>query len=153
METQDLKITNILRINNIRITPQRIEVYKILLNENKHLSVEEIYKKVKDKFPNISLSTAYSILELFQKKRLAKEVRIQFDRICFELRRDNHHHHLFCRKCRRIFDLDITPCPALKKKEVNGHLLDELHGYFYGICKDCRKKGGKSERKDREDFR
>ncbi len=127
----------VLKENGIRVTPQRLGVYDVLCSENKHLTVEEIYRKIKVKFPAISLATVYTILELYARKNLVREIRITFDKSCFDGRMDSHHHFL-CKKCAKIFDIDLQPCPALKRSEVNGHLIQELQGYFYGICRDCR---------------
>lgn len=131
---------HVLKESNIRITPQRLGVYKILRQEARHLTVDEIYEKIKKRFPSVSLATVYTILELFKEKNLAQEIRIKNDKSCFEIRVDGHHHFL-CKKCGQIFDVDITPCPSLEKKEVDGHLIGEHRGYFYGICRDCKKRG------------
>jgi Fur family peroxide stress response transcriptional regulator len=133
----------ILKDHNLRVTPQRLGVYNILHNKNKHLTAEDIYRKMKVNFPSISLATVYSILELFAKKNLLREVRIDFDRSCFEARTDTHH-HFKCKKCFRIFDIDLHPCPALHNKMVDGHIIEELQGYFYGTCSECCQ--GKEER-------
>ena len=130
----DIKI---LKENNIRVTPQRLGVYEVLCSENKHLTAEEIYRKIRVKFPAISLATVYTILELYGRKDLVREIRINFDKSCFDDRMDSHHHFL-CRKCKKIFDIDLPPCTALKNSEVNGHIIQELQGYFYGICRDCK---------------
>ncbi|MCK4994958.1 MAG: transcriptional repressor [Candidatus Omnitrophica bacterium] len=127
----------ILKENSIRITPQRLGVYEVLCNENKHLTVEQIYRKIKVKFPAVSLSTVYTILELYCRKNLVREMRITFNKSCFDGRMDSHH-HFYCKKCAKIFDIDLQPCPTLQRSEVNGHLIQELQGYFYGICCNCR---------------
>jgi len=129
----------ILKGSNIRITPQRLGVYKILSQEVRHLTAEEIYEKIKKRFPGVSLATVYTILELFKEKKLVQEIRIKIDKSCFEARVDRHHHFL-CKKCGQIFDVDIAPCLSLEKKEVDGHLIEEHQGYFYGICRICKKR-------------
>jgi len=127
-----------LKESNIRITPQRLGVYRVLRQEARHLTAESIYEKVKKRLPGVSLATVYTILELFKEKNLAQEIRIKNDKSCFEIRVDGHHHFL-CRECGRIFDVDIAPCPTLEKKEVDGHSIGAYQGYFYGICRECRK--------------
>ncbi|MBU4305910.1 MAG: transcriptional repressor [Candidatus Omnitrophica bacterium] len=126
-----------LKEKHIRLTPQRLAVYEALARENKHLTVEEIYGKIKKRFPAVSLATVYSILELYRKKGIAAEIRITFNRSCFEARTDSHH-HFFCRECKKIYDVELRPCPALQAAQVDGHSIEELHGYFYGICRECR---------------
>ncbi|MBU1043988.1 MAG: transcriptional repressor [Candidatus Omnitrophica bacterium] len=133
------KRVEILKKHNIRITPQRLGVYEILLDKNKHLTAEAIYRKIRVSFPTISLATVYSILELYYKKHLLNEIRIDFDKSCFDIRTDTHHHFL-CKQCAEIYDIDLHPCSALNNKEVDGHLIHELQGYFYGICSKCKDK-------------
>ncbi|MFH2137994.1 MAG: Fur family transcriptional regulator [Candidatus Omnitrophota bacterium] len=128
---------NILKEQGIRITPQRVRIFELLAAEKRHLCVEELYEKIKESFPAVSLATVYSILELLKKKGIIREIRIKFDKSCYEARTDLHH-HFSCRKCKKIFDIDLTPCPALQSKEINGHIIEELQGYFYGICRDCK---------------
>jgi Fe2+ or Zn2+ uptake regulation protein len=126
----------ILKEKKIKITPQRIGVLDILTRENKHLTVEQIYGKMKDKFPAVSLATIYSILELYSKQDIISQVRITSERSCYEARTESHH-HFYCTICKKIYDIDLQPCPALKASMVEGHSIEKLHGYFYGRCKNC----------------
>jgi len=73
-----------------------------------HLTAEDIYAKIKEEFPSLSLATVYSILEIFRRAELIGEIRINFDKFCFDIRTDLHHHFL-CRQSGEIFDVDI-PC-------------------------------------------
>lgn len=127
----------VLRDHQIKPTQQRLEVYQTLLKKGKHLTVEEIYEEVRARMPAISLATVYTIVDLFKQKQVINEIRIQFDKSRFEARIDPHHHFL-CKQCKKVFDLSIKPCKALEQREVEGNLIDELQGYFYGSCKDCR---------------
>ena len=131
------KAEKVLKGKNIRATPQRLEVYRILRETAGHLTAEEVYARSKRLFPAISLATVYTILELLKSKQLVDEIRINFGRSCFELK-DCEHHHFLCNRCGRIFDIDIVPCPTLKKRQVDGHVIETFQGYFYGTCKDCK---------------
>jgi len=133
------KKVDLLKQKKIRITPQRLGILDVLEKTNEHLTAEELYDRMKPKFPAISLATVYSVLELYKKNGIVVEIRIMLDRACFEMRLD-HHHHFYCKSCGKIIDIDLHPCPALKKEEVEGHTIEELHGYFYGVCRDCKKK-------------
>lgn len=129
----------VLKERKIRVTPQRVEVLRVLRCKNCHLTAEEVYEKLKPKLPAISLATIYTVLELFKGKGIVNEMHIRPDKACFDMRVDRHHHFL-CTCCGIIFDVDIQPCSTLKKGEVQGHKIEDLQGYFYGICKNCRKK-------------
>ena len=127
----------LLKSHNIKVTHQRIGVCKVIFDSDSHYSAEEIFDKVKIEIPTISLATVYSILDFFKEKRLISEIKIKFDRSCYERRLDLHHHFL-CKKCGKILDLNIKPCHALETGSVEGHSIEDLKGYFYGICKDCK---------------
>lgn len=129
--------TRILKEHKIRVTPQRLAVFKVLNESVKHLTAEEIHSEVRGNFPAISLGTVYSVLEFFKKKGLIQEIRINFDKSRYETDTSEHHHFL-CQKCGNIFNIDMDPCPALRNREVEGHFIRSLQGYFYGICKKCR---------------
>lgn len=128
----------VLSARGIRVTPQRLAVYKVL-KEKRHASAEEIYEEVRDEFPMMSFATVYSILELFKEKGLANELRIDFDRSTFDIRTERHHHFL-CKLCGRIYDVDLQPCKPLRTGNVNGHIIEDFQGYFYGVCKECQKR-------------
>ena len=130
---------NVLGAHKIRITPQRVEVYRVL-GGNKHLTVDDIYGRITVHFPSMSLATVYTVLELYKTKGLVQEIRVEGHKSCFELRMDPHHHFV-CRQCQRILDIDLAPCPALQRNEVQGHRIERLHGYFVGVCRQCRPGG------------
>ena len=128
---------NILKNHNIKATPQRLGVYNILFKEGRHHTAEEIYENIKKEFPTISLATVYSILEIFKEKQLVQEIRIDFHKSSFDIKRERHH-HFQCKRCKKIYDIEMPCCEALNTGEVEGHRIEEFQGYFYGICKDCR---------------
>lgn len=133
------KILNILKKKNIRPTPQRLQVYKIISTSEQHLDAEAIYKAAQEDIPSISFATIYTILDLFKENKLVKEIKIRSDKSCFD-KRINFHPHLLCKSCGQVVDIEINPCSSLQKREINGHLIDDFQGYFYGVCRKCRKK-------------
>jgi Fur family transcriptional regulator, peroxide stress response regulator len=128
----------ILKSKGIKITTQRAEVFNVLAKSIEHLTIDEIFEKVHKKYPMISLATVYSILDAFKTHGLVQEIRILPEKACYNNRVDLHH-HFYCRKCKKIFDIDIPFCATLGKKEVNGHMIEECQGNFYGICQECKK--------------
>ncbi len=136
------QLSEILREHHIKVTPQRLCVFEVLRDIPQHLSVEEVHHKVRKKIPSVSLATIYSALEYLKERGLLKEIKIDFERSLYEAREDEHH-HFYCRRCKKTLDIDLPPCSALKKKEIQGHVVDEFQGYFYGICRKCRSKNKK----------
>ncbi|MFA5088625.1 MAG: Fur family transcriptional regulator [Candidatus Omnitrophota bacterium] len=131
------KLSENLRQNKIKVTPQRLAVLSVVREARTHASVEQVFQRVRESIPGVSLSTVYSVLEYLRDKGLIREIKIDSDRALYEARSDGHHHFL-CERCHKIYDIDIPLCATLRKREVEGHSIDAFQGYFYGRCKACR---------------
>jgi len=132
------KSASILKERGIVATPQRVAVWKFLGQKEGHYCVESVYNEIKKIFPTISLATIYTILETFKNANIVQELNIRKNRICYDTCIHNHHHFL-CKNCEKIYDIDIE-CKNAKKEKICGHKVEDIHGYFYGICKNCLKK-------------
>ncbi|HGE72303.1 TPA: transcriptional repressor [Candidatus Poribacteria bacterium] len=126
--------------NNLKLTPQRVEVYKELVKFNDHPSVTKIYKRVKQKFPNISFDTVNRTLQLFVEIGVAKLVEGVQD-----IRRydgvTKRHNHFHCLKCNKIIDIYDE---RLDKIEIPKDLYEKLSIIdtkivFNGLCEKCKK--------------
>lgn len=129
----------LLRGKGVKVTSQRVAVLELLSRKDRHYSAEQIFRSLQKKFPSISLGTIYATLEALRSKDLITEIQIVPGKASFEVRQDQHH-HFYCKQCRGVFDVDIPFCRSLQEREVDGNLIEECHGYFHGICKECRKK-------------
>lgn len=134
------KLKNMLKEKGIKPTYQRLKVLEYMSeNMNNHPTVEMIYEELLEDIPTLSLTTIYNTLTTFLEKGLVYGVTITGTETRYDFNTDSHHHFL-CKKCGQIIDIDIK-CPYAegKKKDVYGHRIEEVHGYFKGICKDCSK--------------
>jgi len=137
---------DLLKKNNLKITHQRLAILKYLDINRTHPTAEEIYHALKKTNPGLSRTTIYNNLETLSNTQLVQRLTI-----CpTEHRYDFNmalHHHFICKQCGKIFDIDFQ-CPkvsAIKRHVVNqGHRVDEVHGYFKGICKECLQKKGRN---------
>ncbi|MBU1614597.1 transcriptional repressor [bacterium] len=127
-----------LKGKGVVLTIQRLAVLEFLEASTTHPTVEEIYKALKEKYPSISQATVYSTLELLKGAGEIQELSIRKERACFDPN-SRMHHHFFCRRCERILDVSIE-CPVSKRGEVDGHKVEEVQAYLYGVCADCLKK-------------
>ncbi|RUM28775.1 MAG: transcriptional repressor [Aquifex sp.] len=120
----------------LKITPQRLAVYEVLLKSYNHPTVEEIYEEVKKMYPYVSLATVYRTLETLEKIGLVK-------RVCFwgnSARYDantSEHHHLICEKCGRIEDIDLDQKLAIPEN-LQGFKTDSYSVNIYGLCPECQ---------------
>lgn len=132
------RLENILTKIDLKPTYQRIKVLEYLNKHmNSHHTVEMIYEALSKNIPTMSMTTIYNTLNAFLEKGLVSAVTITGTEIRYDFNTSSHHHFL-CKKCGRIIDIDIK-CPIAEKKQMHGHVVEEVHGYFKGLCKDCLK--------------
>lgn len=127
-----------LREKGVILTHQRLAVLRFLANSENHPSAAEIYKELRREYPTISQATVYSTLELLKKIGQIRELSIRGDKACYD-HIGEPHYHLLCRKCRRVLDVRI-PCPSLREELLEGHRVEEIQLYLYGVCAGCLSK-------------
>jgi Fe2+ or Zn2+ uptake regulation protein len=138
------KYIQLLKDHKIKITHQRLEILKYLDERKNHPTAEDIYEDLKKNQPSLSKTTIYNTVE-----KLKEEGVIQALDISGETRYDikkNLHHHFLCIVCGKIIDIDL-PCQNIEKITRQGYTIKEVHGYFKGICKECKKKKSKGAEK------
>ena len=135
------KYVKLLKENQIKITPQRLVILKYLDEHRTHPDVDKIYSELKEKNPALSKTTVYNSLEILRKHNLIQSLTISGSESRYDFKNTMHHHFL-CKKCGGIIDIDIE-CPNIEKISRMGHRIDEVHGYFKGICKKCIKNGAR----------
>jgi Fe2+ or Zn2+ uptake regulation protein len=128
----------ILKNKNLKVTPQRLIILKYLKEHCTHPTTDEIYTNLKTNNPSLSKTTVYNSLEILEKYGIIQSITISGSEHRYDFK-EGMHHHFLCKKCGRIIDIDIK-CPNLGKILECGHKVDEVHGYFKGICKKCMKR-------------
>ena len=123
----------------IKVTPQRIAIYKELASTDQHPSTETIYKKIKDYYPNISLTTVYRTLETFEKLGLISVVNVLYNAARYDANLDPHH-HIVCTECKKVEDVYDE---SLNNLDISNKTLGDykVEGYsllLSGVCQSCR---------------
>jgi Fur family transcriptional regulator, peroxide stress response regulator len=133
-----LEIKDILIENGIKPTFQRIKVLEYLRDHDTHPTVDTIYSELYATVPTLSRATVYNSLDILRTHNLVNVLTISETELRYEY---NHgaHHHFHCRVCGRIIDVDVN-CPYGHKPELEGHILEEVHSYFIGVCSECQKR-------------
>lgn len=147
MITNIEKLKTLLKEKSIKPTYQRLKILEYMSNNlNNHPTVEMVYEELLKDIPTLSLTTVYNTLNNFLEKRLVYGVTITGTEVRYDSN-TAYHHHFLCKKCGQIIDIDVK-CPYAEgnKSVVSGNRIDEIHGYFKGICKDCSKSSGKKPR-------
>ncbi|HEC79474.1 MAG TPA: transcriptional repressor [candidate division WOR-3 bacterium] len=141
------KLKSRLEEKGLKPTYPRLKVIEYLSdNINSHPTVEMIYEALKGEIPTISITTIYNTLNAFLENKLVAAETITGTEIRYDIVTTPHHHFL-CKICGRIIDIEIS-CPIFGdgKKMINGHKIEEVHGYFKGICKDCLRNKRKNSK-------
>ena len=127
----------------LKVTPQRMGVYKALIESKEHPSADMLYRKVRKIYPNISLDTVNRTLLTLAQVGAAFIVEGSGDVKRFDGCLETHQ-HFKCVKCRRIVDFHYKPfdnIPVPKSISKKFTVLRKTV-YFEGICDLCRKRTG-----------
>jgi len=133
MSTENIK--KILEKKGIQPSFHRLKILEFLINYRTHPDVDEIYKNLHPQIPTLSKTTIYNTLKVFSEKGLVKEVMIEENEVRYDYA-EREHIHFKCKKCNRIYDI-FHDCEIMKKKKIEGNLIEECHIYLKGICKIC----------------
>ena len=124
-----------------RLTPQRMMILSAIENSGNHISAEEIYAQVVAKYPNVNISTVYRTLELLKRLSLVTETDLGGGRVRYHPADKGHHHHLVCRECGAIIDLDESVLASLRGALLHEYKFsaDLTHLAIFGRCVNCSK--------------
>jgi len=125
-----------------RMTPQRLLIVSAIESSENHISAEDIYAQVVAKYPNVNVSTVYRTLELLEQLGLVTKTEMGVGRIMYHPLEKGHHHHLVCRECGNVIDLDesaLTPLKEILLKDYQ-FIADLRHLGILGLCANCKQK-------------
>ena len=122
----------------LRKTRQRQRILEILRGTKSHPTADWIYSQVKPEFPKLSLGTVYRNLKLLREQGEIIELDFGSTFSRFDGRTDNHYHFI-CRKCGKVFDVDMPVEDNLDKKaaKCTRFKVEDHRLIFYGPCKHC----------------
>ncbi len=133
-----------LKKEGYKLTSQRKAILETIYNNREeHLSSEEIYNIVSEKFPEIGIATVYRTMQLFEKLDIVYKLNFDDGYSRYELSSgtgDHHHHHLICLKCGKVMEVQLDLLDTLEKEiEKSGKFSIVDHNVqFYGYCSDCK---------------
>jgi len=124
-----------------RLTPQRIMVVDALHSVETHISAEEIFAKLKAKYPYANISTIYRTLDLLKDLGLADEIEIGDGIARYHSKEHSNHHHLVCNKCGKIIELSEAHLQPLATSLLKDHKFkaDMRHLAIFGQCSNCQR--------------
>jgi Fur family transcriptional regulator, stress-responsive regulator len=129
----------LLRSAGLRVTAPRLAVLGAV-REGDHLAVEDIAAAVRERIGTISTQAAYDVLAALVTVGLVRRIEPARSPARFETRVDDNHHHIICRSCGVVVDVDCTfgQAPCLEPSDPRGFLIDEAEVIFWGVCPSCQ---------------
>jgi len=134
-------IAEIFKEKKLKLTPQRIAVYKYLKSTTEHPSAETVYKALQEDYPTMSLATVYKSLKTLVEVNLVQELNVGEGNFRYDGNVASHP-HIQCLSCGKVDDIHNLSFEDLNEK-VTAYTDYEVISnqvYFYGICKECKSK-------------
>ncbi len=122
----------------LKITPQRMAVYEVLLSRDDHPTVEDIYNEIKKKYPFVSLATVYRTVETLEELGFVKKVAYWGGSVRYDANVSDHH-HLICVQCGAIKDVEFSIDWNLPQY-MEGYKVYNYSVHIYGLCPQCQQK-------------
>jgi Fe2+ or Zn2+ uptake regulation protein len=128
----------LLREHGLRVTAQRLAVYRAV-SEAPHASADAVVEAVRREIGWISVQAVYDALAALTEKGLLRRIQPAGSRARYEGRVGDNHHHLICRVCERMVDVDcaVGHAPCLTAVEDAGFEIDEAEVVYWGRCPEC----------------
>jgi Fur family transcriptional regulator, ferric uptake regulator len=125
----------------LKSTRQRDLILDCFLSSDRHMSIEELYLKLRAKHQNIGYATVYRTLKLFAEAGIAREMQFGDGQTRYEhLGEGEHHDHLVCTRCGSIEEFENETIEALQAEVAanRGFLIERHRLELYGVCGKCR---------------
>ena len=141
----------LLRRNGVQVTAQRLAVLRAV-SDRPHSAADDIFTVVRADIGAISRQAVYDSLGTLTDKGLLRRIQPAGSSARYENRVGDNHHHLICRNCNRMVDVDcaVGDTPCLTAADDLSYEIDEAEVIYWGRCPECLKSVKKSATKRKE---
>lgn len=128
----------LLRSHDLRVTRPRIAVLQAV-QSYPHADTNSIIDHVREQLPEVSHQAVYDVLAALTRAGLLRRIQPSGSVARYEARIDDNHHHVVCRSCGAVSDVDcaVGMSPCLTASENHGYKIDEAEVIFWGLCPEC----------------
>jgi Fe2+ or Zn2+ uptake regulation protein len=128
----------LLRRHGMHVTAQRLAVLRAV-SARPHSTADDIYNGVRAEIGAISRQAVYDTLAAFSDKALLRRIQPAGSPARYENRVGDNHHHLICRTCNRMVDVDcaVGDTPCLTAADDSGYEIQEAEVIYWGRCPEC----------------
>lgn len=138
-DTRFLQLVASLKEGKYRLTPQRLELVRLIAASDGHPNASQLFIKIKQVFPTISPATVYKTLALLKEMDQVLEIDLHGDSH-YDGKRPQAHPHLICQNCNLIIDGEVALDEESLQKVVHnsGYKILRQHITLYGLCPQCQ---------------
>jgi Fur family transcriptional regulator, stress-responsive regulator len=128
----------LLRRSGLKVTAQRLAVLRAV-GDRPHRTADEVCRLVRAELGGISRQAVFDALGAFTDRGLLRRIQPAGSPARYENRVGDNHHHLICRTCQRMVDVDcaVGYAPCFKAGDASGFEIDEAEVVFWGRCPEC----------------
>ena len=128
----------LLRQHGLSVTAQRLAVLRALA-DRPHSTADDLYSLVRDEIGAISRQAVYDVLAVLTDRGVLRRIQPAGSPARYEDRVGDNHHHLICRTCGRMGDVDcaVGETPCLTAADDSGYEIDEAEVIYWGRCPEC----------------
>ncbi|MEZ5178196.1 MAG: Fur family transcriptional regulator [Acidimicrobiales bacterium] len=142
MDAPETQVDADIRAAGLRRTAQRVAVLSALRAEPSHLLVDEVVDRVRERLGTVSTQAVYDVLGALTDAGLVRRIEPAGSPARYEAGTDHDHHHLVCRRCGAVADVDPAAGPAeadaLRPSTTHGFVVDRAEVIFWGTCPACQ---------------
>lgn len=133
-------VEELLRQHGLQVTAQRLAV-KRAVSARPHATADDLIEDVRAVIGSISRQAVYDTLGVFVDKDLVRRIEPAGSAALYEDRVGDNHHHLVCRDCATVIDIDcaVGDRPCLTAHDDHGFDIDEAEVVYWGRCPSCKK--------------
>ena len=127
-----------LRAASLRVTRPRLAVLAVL-RDHPHVDTHDVITLVNERLPDVSHQAVYDVLHALTAAGLVRRIQPAGTTARYEARTGDNHHHVVCRGCGAIADVDcaVGHAPCLTASDDHGYRLDEAEVVYWGTCPQC----------------
>jgi Fur family transcriptional regulator, peroxide stress response regulator len=127
----------LLQQHNLKATAQRIAIMEHM-DFYGHISIDELYKTIREKFASLSLATLYKNVHAMMSVNLIREVKLSGQKSKYEIDKEPHA-HLMCKSCGELKDIEFNTTSLIEKSiKIEKYQADEVSIVISGICLKCQ---------------
>jgi Fur family transcriptional regulator, stress-responsive regulator len=127
-----------LRGASLRVTAPRLAVLAAV-DAHPHADTDSVIGVVRTELPAVSHQAVYDVLRALTAAGLVRRIQPSGSVARYEARVGDNHHHVVCRSCGTIADVDcaVGEAPCLAASEDRGFVIDEAEVTYWGLCREC----------------